>query len=108
MNNSLPACHHWFVTGVQDISKTDFRKGYMKIFVGKKYNQTALHYAKNICKKYVKLVTFWSRNMEKWITLMPLKHLKRPTTIVSWHLTIGNDYFVCVYKAGFRSWLFLD
>ena len=79
MNNSLPACHHWFVTGVQDISKTDFRKGSMKIFVGKKlYNQTALHYAKNICKKYVKLATFWSRNMEKWITLMALKHLERP------------------------------
>ena len=54
MNNSLPACHG-----------------------SKKYNQTALPYAKNVCKKYVKLATFWSRNIEKWITLMALKHLER-------------------------------
>ena len=74
MNNSLPACHHWFVTGVQDISKTDFKKGSMKIFVGK--NTIKPPYT--MLKIYVKLATFWSRNMEKWITLMALKHLERP------------------------------
>ena len=41
MNNSFPAGNHLLVTGVQDMSKTDSRKSLMKIFVGKKYNQTS-------------------------------------------------------------------